>query len=276
MNPTGIPVFYGAFAEDVAIAEVRPPVGSMVAVGKFSLLRPVRLLDVSFLPFAYHEESIFSLAYDHLRNKVGFLEKFHRRISRPVLPSDEALAYLPTQAVAAYVANVMGLDGVIYGSNQIGAEGEGDQQIDRKLCNVALFGAAAGVAGVRAEAVAEEDIGPLGEFAFPGFARPVRSNLEVAGATGAPLQASSAETAAAIVPAVEEQPNEGSVSQPLQESAAPTDPIVDQQVDALATLRAEPQPRLVKVRSVKVETSPMFAHRYEDGRVIINDFDDDN
>jgi hypothetical protein len=109
MNPSGIPTFYGAFSEDVAIAEVRPPVGATVAVGTFSLLRPIRLLDVSFLPFAYHEESIFSPAYDRLRNKVRFLEKFHRRISRPVLPSDEALAYLPTQAVAAYVAKCYGL-----------------------------------------------------------------------------------------------------------------------------------------------------------------------
>ena len=41
---------------------------------------------------------------------------------------------------------------------------------------------------------------------------------------------------------------------PPQELAAPTDATVDQQVDASATLRAEPQPRLVKIRSVKVET----------------------
>jgi len=55
MNPVGIPVFYGAFAEDVAVAEVRPPVGAVVAIGKFILLRTIQLLDVSFLPFMYHE-----------------------------------------------------------------------------------------------------------------------------------------------------------------------------------------------------------------------------
>jgi len=80
MNPVGIPAFYGAFAEEVAIAEVRPPVGALVAIARFALKHTVRLLDVSFLPFAYHEESIFSPAYDHLRNKVGFLERFHRHI----------------------------------------------------------------------------------------------------------------------------------------------------------------------------------------------------
>jgi RES domain len=277
MNPAGIPAFYGAFAEDVAIAEVRPPVGSIVAVGKFLPLRPVRLLDVSFLPFAYHQESIFSAGYNRLRNKVGFLEKFHRRISRPVLPSDEALAYLPTQAVAAYVANVMGLDGVIYGSIQIGAESEGDEQIDRNVCNIALFGGAAVVAGVKAKPVPDDEIESLPEFAFPGFPAPVRNDVQVEAATDALASASPARTGAAIaVPAVEEQPNEGSASQPPQELAAPTNATVDQQVDASATLRAEPQPRLVKIRSVKVETSPMFAHLYEDGTVIINDYDDND
>jgi RES domain/HEPN/RES N-terminal domain 1 len=276
MNPAGIPAFYGAFAEDVAIAEVRPPVGSIVAVGKFSLLRPIRLLDVSFLPFAYHEESAFSSTYDHLRNKVGFLERFHRRISRPVLPSDEALAYLPTQAVAAYVANVMGLDGVIYGSIQIGAESEGNEQIDRKLCNIALFGAAAVVAGVKAEPAPNDEIESLPEFVFPGFPAPVRNDVQVEATTGALASASPAQTAAATaVPAVQDQPNEGA-NQPPHEPAAPTYTTADQLVDASAKLRAEPQPRLIKIRSIKVETSSMFAHLDKDGRVIIDDFEDND
>ena len=43
----------------------------------------------------------------------------------------------------------------------------------------------------------------------------------------------------------------------------------------VATLRAEPQPWLVKIRSVKVETSPLFAHQYDDGSVLIDDFEYD-
>jgi len=71
MNPSGIPAFYGAFSADVALAEIRPPVGALVAVGEFSLLKPIKLLDMSFLPFAYHEESIFSPKYDEARDKVN-------------------------------------------------------------------------------------------------------------------------------------------------------------------------------------------------------------
>jgi hypothetical protein len=145
MNPAGISAFYGAFSEDVALSEIRPPVGALVAVGQFSLVRQVRLLDITFLPFAFHEESIFSERYQELRNRIKFVSMFNRRISQPVLPTDEALAYIPTQAVAAYVANVMGLDGMIYSSVQVDADGQTpiSEQVDRALCNIVLFGDAA-------------------------------------------------------------------------------------------------------------------------------------
>ena len=44
---------------------------------------------------------------------------------------------------------------------------------------------------------------------------------------------------------------------------------------AVATLRIEPHPTLVKIRSVKVETSLMFAHLNEDGSVVIHDDEED-
>ena len=171
----------------------------------------------------------------------------------------------------------MGLDGVIYGSIQIGAESERYEQVDRKLCNIALFGGAAVVAGIKAEPVPGDKIEPLPDFAFQDFPAPVRNDVQVEAVTGAVASASPAQKAAAIsVPAIEEQPNEESASQPTQELAAPTDATVNQQVDASATLRSEQQPRLVKIRSIKVETSPMFAHLYEDGKVIIDDYDDND
>jgi hypothetical protein len=261
MNPAGIPAFYGAFSEEVAIAEVRPPVGATVAVGRFSLLRPVRLLDLPFLPFAYHEESIFSPAYDHLRNKVFFLEQFHRRISRPVLPGDEILSYLPTQAMAAYVENVMGLDGVIYESTQVGAQGSAFEQVDRKLCNIALFGDAAIVAGIGAIAAAD-DVGSLPPDILPGFVTPTINDA------AAPLLGTTAGLGGAEVVS----------SQDLPPGPAPPtgEPPTGHAGGSPATLHAEPQPRLVKIRSVKVETSPMFAHLYEDGSVIIDDFERDD
>lgn len=49
MNAHGIAVFYGATNPDTALREVRPPIGSRVALARFDLLRPVRLLDLEAL-----------------------------------------------------------------------------------------------------------------------------------------------------------------------------------------------------------------------------------
>lgn len=249
MNPAGIPVFYGAFSEEVAVAEVRPSVGSIVAVGKFSLLRPIRLLDISFLPFAYHRTSIFSPEYDHLRNKVGFLEKFHRRISRPVLPGDEALAYLPTQAVAAYMSNIMGLDGLIYASIQIGVEGGYEEQVDRKFCNVVLFGNAARVEGVVNTKATDHPIEP--PIAIPGIGMGI----------------------------IEEDPIEVPAAEVVPETIVPATAVEAAErpanSESTATLRIDPRLELVKIKSIKVATSPMFGHLYEDGTVIIDDYEED-
>ena len=249
MNPAGIPTFYGAFSEEVAVAEVRPPVGSLIAVGKFSLLRAIKLLDVSFLPFAYHEASIFSPAYNQLRSKVAFLEKFHRRISHPVLPSDEALAYLPTQAVSAYVANVMGLDGLIYASIQVGAEGKAVEQVERKFCNIALFGDAAKVLGTEPKPPYEEP--------------PPVFGLGLGNVVAVPVEASAR--------------GEANAPKEAADPASAADDARTYATDTLpsATLRAEPQPSVVKVHSVKVDAVAMFAHLCEDGKVAIHGFDDD-
>jgi hypothetical protein len=42
------------------------------------------------------------------------------------------------------------------------------------------------------------------------------------------------------------------------------------------TLHLEGQPSLVKIAAVKVETSSVFGHRYDNGSVIIDDHEDDD
>lgn len=44
MNARGISVFYGATDPAAAVAEVRPPVGCHVAIGRFEIIRPLKLL----------------------------------------------------------------------------------------------------------------------------------------------------------------------------------------------------------------------------------------
>jgi hypothetical protein len=247
MNPVGIPVFYGAFSQEVAIAEVRPPVGAVVAVGRFKLLRSVRLLDLPALSFVYHSESIFSPEYDRLRNYIAFLGRVDRLLARPVLPSDEALEYLPTQAVAAYITGVMGLEGVIYRSTQIGAERDPFEPVERKLCNVALFGAAARVEGTTA--LPKNGGEPVQPIAFDSIFIPGLGGV----APPDPLPGDAA---------------------PTQKKAAPiAEQALLDSVGEKAALRIDLEPELLKIKSVAVETSPLSARIFEDS-LVIDDFED--
>lgn len=120
MNARGISVFYGATNASVALAEVRPPVGSMVAVAKFSIIRPLRLLDLTALDCVNDGGSIFDPSLKGRLERVAFLRLLGERMTRPVMPADEDFDYLATQAVADFLAteNEPRLDGIIFCSAQ--------------------------------------------------------------------------------------------------------------------------------------------------------------
>lgn len=120
MNARGISVFYGATNAGVALAEVRPPVGSKVAVAKFEIIRPLRLLDLTALDSVKDGGSIFDPTLKERLERVAFLRTLGERMTRSVMPDDEAFDYLATQAVADFLAteNEPRLDGIIFGSAQ--------------------------------------------------------------------------------------------------------------------------------------------------------------
>ena len=120
MNAHGISVFYGASNPGVALAEVRPPVGSRALVGRFELVCPVRLLDVEALRSVYAEGSIFDPAYAGQLALAKFLGRLSDRITMPIMPDDEPTEYLITQTIADYLARrpAPGLDGILFRSVQ--------------------------------------------------------------------------------------------------------------------------------------------------------------
>jgi len=120
MNAFGISVFYGAVTAEGAIAEVRPPVGSLTLAGRFDLVRKIRLLDFNALSKVSESGSIFNPKYAERFIKSQFLRSFTNQISLPVMPTDEDLEYLATQAVVEFLANALGtkLDGVLFPSAQ--------------------------------------------------------------------------------------------------------------------------------------------------------------
>lgn len=137
MNQVGIPVFYGALEEITCVNEVRPIVGGQVVLGKFDLLRPVRLLNLGALSKVFVDASHFDPDYEVIRGRASFIRSLVDEISRPVMPQEAEREYLPTQFVASYLARKVSpnFDGIIFPSSQ--AEGNGR--------NVVLFNRARGV-----------------------------------------------------------------------------------------------------------------------------------
>lgn len=123
MNAVGISVFYGTNDFETALAEVRPAVGSSVVVAKFSVIRPLKLLDIEMLSNIHIKGSIFDSTYIDKFLRLSFLKSISRRIIIPVLPNEE-LDYLSTQAIADFLANVRHpqIDGIIYRSIQTGGD----------------------------------------------------------------------------------------------------------------------------------------------------------
>ena len=130
MNAPGIPVFYGAMEQSTCISEVRAPVGSYVVLGRFEIIEPLRLLDFDALRMVY-VSSHFDPDYMIRHARSEFLNLLVTEICKPVMPQDEELLYLPTQAVAEYLANQVDppFDGIVFPSSQ--TEGIGS--------NVVLF-----------------------------------------------------------------------------------------------------------------------------------------
>lgn len=140
MNAHGISVFYGANDPMAAIAEVRPPVGSQVAVAQFEIIQPLRLLDLTALNDIKCSGSTFDPEFASQLERVMFLRSLSQRMARPVMPDDEAFEYLPTQAVADFLATKKNspLDGIMFPSAQVSGD----------IMNVVLFHKAARVESV--------------------------------------------------------------------------------------------------------------------------------
>lgn len=122
MNAQGVSVFYGATFAATAIAEVRPPVGSHVAVGKFQVVRPLSVLDLDKLEdlIVGSQASFFDPKTKAIVERNAFLRSLSRRLVMPVMPEHEGAGYLITQAVADFLATHprLSLDGILFKSVQ--------------------------------------------------------------------------------------------------------------------------------------------------------------
>lgn len=120
MNAPGISVFYGATDAETCISEVRPPVGSHIVVGRFHIVRNIKLLDLNILSEIYVKGSYFDPEFQGRKGHAAFLQHLVGELTKPVIPEEDTLKYLPTQIVAEYLSEKAKprLDGIIFGSSQ--------------------------------------------------------------------------------------------------------------------------------------------------------------
>lgn len=122
MNAKGVSVFYGATKKDIAISEVRPPVGCHVVVGAFKLIRTLRLLDLQQLGSIMLKptSSPFNPATASEASRCAFMETLTQKMVMPVMPELEEQDYLITQAIADFLSThpKLLLDGIIFPSAQ--------------------------------------------------------------------------------------------------------------------------------------------------------------
>jgi RES domain len=120
MNARGILAFYGANNQRAAIAEVRPPVGSHVAVAKFEIIRKLRLLDLIALSNVRITASLADFGLAGKMEGAVFLRSLSKRLTRAVMPDVEPSDYLATEAIVRFLATEASvpIDGIIFPSVQ--------------------------------------------------------------------------------------------------------------------------------------------------------------
>jgi RES domain len=113
MSVEYIPVFYGAFSEETAVAEIRPGIGDHVVVGEFVLLKQLRVFD--FTAFSRSLGEAWNESYAHTR--YDFITQMQDEISKPILPFERQREYIATQIVAEYLREYFNCDAIIYQSS---------------------------------------------------------------------------------------------------------------------------------------------------------------
>ena len=96
-----------------------------MAVARFEIIRGIKLLNLKALNEVACDGSIFDSNYADRLERAAFLRHLAGLLALPVLPNRERFEYLPTQAIADYLASraAVPLDGILFPSMQAGPEG---------------------------------------------------------------------------------------------------------------------------------------------------------
>lgn len=128
MNARGVSVFYGATNVQTAIAEVRPPVGSLVVSATFRVTRELRLLNLGALNDICPNQALSYFQPERMEQgqRCAFLAALREQLLLPVMPEMVDQGYLITQAIADFLSThpKLNLDGILFPSIQVSQHGD--------------------------------------------------------------------------------------------------------------------------------------------------------
>ena len=115
-NPIGIPYLYVASSPETAIAEIRGHKGEVLSVAKFKIIDDLELVDlreprITVTPFGLDDDEL-ELIYTNL----PFLELLGNELSKPIIPREANLEYLPSQYLSEIIKHI-GFHGIKYKSS---------------------------------------------------------------------------------------------------------------------------------------------------------------
>ncbi len=113
-NPKGIPYLYVATSIEIAIAEVRPWIGSMVSVAGLRTARPLRIVNCTFHKYGRLFAQIDENAPAEYKEEAVWWG-IDKAFQNPVTIADNTDDYAPTQTIAE-LFKINGLDGLAYKS----------------------------------------------------------------------------------------------------------------------------------------------------------------
>lgn len=121
MSPPGIPVFYAAESEDLAVAEIRD---RLFSLGRFTTNRKIKVMNLADLP---ETPGFFSERSREERLGLIFLHRFGIEITKAIARDERIhLDYVPTQVISEFFRDFEFNDGRIDGirySSALGING---------------------------------------------------------------------------------------------------------------------------------------------------------
>jgi hypothetical protein len=116
-NPIGIPYLYVASTIETAISEVRGHKGETLTIAEFQLNKALELVDLrdpknTVSPFELVDEDELEFLYKNM----PFLSMLGNELSKPIIPREANLEYLPSQYLCELFKTI-GFHGIIYKSS---------------------------------------------------------------------------------------------------------------------------------------------------------------